>query len=185
MLDCQIAILENAIARYFSNGEIPKPMGSRHPSITPFEAYKTKNSFIIIAAGNDKLFENLCNALDCKEYIKDKRFISNKLRNANAEDLKIILEKYLIKDETDNWIKLFTKMNIPCGPIYNIKQAVENPQITFRNMIVSSDHKKIGKFKMAGNPIKMSNYKDPKTRGEIPELDQHRKKILKDFKIKI
>ncbi len=59
MLDCQIAILENAIARYFSNGEIPKPMGSRHPSITPFEAYKTKDSFIIIAAGNDKLFENL------------------------------------------------------------------------------------------------------------------------------
>ena len=99
--------------------------------------------------------------------------------------LKVILEKYLIKDQTDNWIKLFTKMNIPCGPIYNIKQAVENPQITFRNMIVSSDHKKIGKFKMAGNPIKMSNYKDPKTRGEIPELDQHRKKILKDFKIKI
>ena len=57
MLDCQIAILENAIARYFSSGEIPKPMGSRHPSITPFEAYKTKDSFIIIAAGNDKLFE--------------------------------------------------------------------------------------------------------------------------------
>jgi CoA:oxalate CoA-transferase len=185
MLDCQIAILENAIARYFSSGEIPKPMGSRHPSITPFEAYKTKDSFIIVAAGNDKLFENLCNALDCKEYIKDKRFVSNKLRNVNAEDLKVILEKYLIKDQTDNWIKLFTKMNIPCGPIYNIKQAVENPQITFRNMIVSSDHKKIGKFKMAGNPIKMSNYKDPKTRGEIPELDQHRKKILKDFKIKI
>jgi CoA:oxalate CoA-transferase len=76
-------------------------------------------------------------------------------------------------------------MSIPCGPIYNIKQAVENPQIEFRNMIVSSNHKKIGKFKMAGNPIKMSNYKDPKTRGEIPELDQHRKKILKDFKIKI
>ena len=185
MLDCQIAILENAIARYFSSGEIPKPMGSRHPSITPFEAYKTKDSFIIIAAGNDKLFENLCNSLGCKEYIKDKRFLNNKVRNANANDLKLILEKYLIKNSTNHWIKLFTKMSIPCGPIYNIKQAVENPQIKSRNMIVSSTHKKIGKFKMAGNPIKMSNYKDPSTRGEIPDLDQHRKKILKDFKIKI
>ncbi len=110
MLDCQIAILENAIARYFSSGEIPKPMGSRHPSITPFEAYKTKDSFIIIAAGNDKLFENLCNALDCKEYIKDKRFISNKLRNANAEDLKAILEKYLIKDGT-TWLSEMRKLS--------------------------------------------------------------------------
>ena len=63
MLDCQIAILENAIARYLSKNEIPKPMGSRHPSIAPFEAFKTKDSHIIIAAGNDKLFEKLCNVL--------------------------------------------------------------------------------------------------------------------------
>ena len=61
MLDCQIAILENAIARYLSKNEIPKPMGSRHPSIAPFEAFRTQDSYIIIAAGNDKLFEKLCN----------------------------------------------------------------------------------------------------------------------------
>ena len=90
---------------------------------------------------------------------------SNKiLHHKDSWELSNNNQLYLIKDQTDNWIKLFTKMNIPCGPIYNIKQAVENPQITFRNMIVSSNHKKIGKFKMAGNPIKMSNYKDPKTR---------------------
>jgi CoA:oxalate CoA-transferase len=184
MLDCQIAILENAIARYFSSGEIPKPMGSRHPSITPFEAYKTKDSYIIIAAGNDKLFENLCNTLQCGNLFKDRRYINNKFRNQHADDLKKILEKHLIKKKTNEWLKIFTKKNIPCGPIYNIKQAVENPQIKSRNMIVSSYHKKIGKFKMAGNPIKFSNYQDSKTRGLIPDLDQHRTKLLKEFKIK-
>ncbi|MFM8245023.1 MAG: CaiB/BaiF CoA transferase family protein, partial [Candidatus Fonsibacter sp.] len=97
MLDCQIAILENAIARYFSSGEIPKPMGSRHPSITPFEAYKTKDNYIIIAAGNDKLFENLCNTLQCGNLFKDRRYINNKFRNQHADDLKKILEKHLIK----------------------------------------------------------------------------------------
>jgi len=183
MLDCQIAILENAIARYFSNGEIPKPMGSRHPSITPFEAYKTKDSYIIIAAGNDKLFENLCNALQCGNLFKDKRYINNKFRNQHADDLKKIIEKFLIKKKTNEWLKIFTKKSIPCGPIYNIKQAVENPQIKSRNMIVSSYHKKIGKFKMAGNPIKFSNYKDSKTRGQTPDLDQDRAKLLKEFKI--
>ena len=64
MLDCQIAILENAIARYLAKSEIPEPMGSRHPSIAPFEAFKTKDSHIIIAAGNDKLFEKLCKVLN-------------------------------------------------------------------------------------------------------------------------
>ena len=63
MLDCQIAILENAIARYLSKGEIPQPMGSRHPSIAPFEAFKTKDSYIIIAAGNEKLFQGMCEVL--------------------------------------------------------------------------------------------------------------------------
>jgi len=184
MLDCQIAILENAIARYFSSGEIPKPMGSRHPSITPFEAYKTKDSYIIIAAGNDKLFENLCNTLQCGNLFKDRRYINNKFRNQHADDLKKILEKHLIKKKTNEWLKIFTKKSIPCGPIYNIKQAVENPQIKSRNMVVSSYHKKIGKFKMAGNPIKFSNYQDSKTRGLIPDLDQHRTKLLKEFKIK-
>jgi len=184
MLDCQIAILENAIARYFSNGEIPKPMGSRHPSITPFEAYKTKDSYIIIAVGNDKLFENLCNTLQCGNLLKDRRYINNKFRNQHADALKKILEKYLIKKKTNEWLKIFTKKSIPCGPIYNIKQAVENPQIKSRNMVVGSYHKKIGKFKMAGNPIKFSNYEDSKNRGQIPDLDQHRTKLLKEFKIK-
>ena len=73
------------------------------------------------------------------------------------------------------------KEKIPCGPIFNIKQAVENPQIESRNMIVNSFHKKIGEFKTAGNPIKMSSYKDSKTRGDIPDLDEHRQKILEEF----
>ncbi|MCH2377453.1 MAG: CoA transferase, partial [Pelagibacterales bacterium] len=81
-----------------------------------------------------------------------------------------------------NWIKKFRKEKIPCGPINNIKQAVESPQIESRNMIVKSYHKIIGEFKTAGNPIKMSSYKDEKTRGDIPDLDEHREKILKEFK---
>ena len=181
MLDCQIAILENAIARYLSKGEIPKPMGSRHPSIAPFEAFKTKNSFIIIAAGNDKLFEGMCLTLGCDCYKLDK-FKDNQSRNKNINELKKIIETKLQHKTTEEWVNIFTEKRIPCGPINNIKEAVENPQIQFRNMIVSANHSKIGSFKMAGNPIKMSNYTDSTTRGEIPNLDQHREKILKEFK---
>ena len=181
MLDCQIAILENAIARYLSKNEIPKPMGSRHPSIAPFEAFKTKDSHIIIAAGNDKLFENLCNFLKIPEISKDTKFITNSKRSENMDELKIILENKLKEKKTSEWVKGMEELKIPCGPIFNIKEAVENPQIKERNMIVKSFHKVVGEFRTAGNPIKMSSYNDDSTRGDIPDLDEHRDKIIKEF----
>ena len=181
MLDCQIAILENAIARYLSKNEIPEPMGSRHPSIAPFEAFKTKDSHIIIAAGNNKLFEKLCNVLEISEIFNDGRFNTNSLRSKNINELKIIIEDKLSSKITTEWVSQMEKERIPCGPIYNIKEAVENPQVQSRNMIVKAYHKVIGDFKLAGNPIKMSSYKDETTRGDIPDLDEHRDKILKEF----
>ena len=181
MLDCQIAILENAIARYLSKNEIPKPMGSRHPSIAPFEAFKTKDSHIIIAAGNDKLFEKLCNVLEISEIFNDVKFNTNSSRSKNIGELKVIIENKLSSKITTDWVSQMEKERIPCGPIYNIKEAVENPQVQSRNMIVKAYHKVIGDFKLAGNPIKMSSYKDETTRGDIPDLDEHREKILKEF----
>ncbi len=181
MLDCQIAILENSISRYLSKKEIPEPMGSRHPSIAPFEAFKTKDSYIIIAAGNDKLFAKLCEVLKIPDIANDKKFESNSLRCENMDLLKNIFEEKLKFKNTDEWITKMQKLKIPCGPIFNIKQAVENPQIKERNMIVKSYHKIIGEFNSAGNPIKMSNYKDNDTRGDIPDLDEHRDKIVKEF----
>ncbi len=182
MLDCQIAILENAVARYLTKGEIPKPMGSRHPSIAPFEAFSTKDSYIVIAAGNDKLFEGMCKVLNINLHNNGK-FKTNANRNKNIDELKIILENELKKKTTTEWCKIFEENKIPCGPINNIKEVVESPQTKARNMIVSAIHNKIGEFKMPGNPIKMSSYDDPNTRGEIPDLDQHREKILKEFDI--
>ena len=181
MLDCQIAILENAIARYLSKNEIPEPMGSRHPSIAPFEAFKTKDSYIIIAAGNDKLFEKLCNILGVSKIFTDEKFNTNSARAKNMDELKIILEEKLSVKSTTEWVNLMEREKIPCGPIYNIKEAVENPQVEARNMIVKAYHKVIGDFKLAGNPIKMSTYEDPNKRGDIPDLDEHREKILKEF----
>ncbi|MBL6858328.1 MAG: CoA transferase [Pelagibacteraceae bacterium] len=181
MLDCQIAILENAIARYLSKNEIPKPMGSRHPSIAPFEAFKTKDNYVIIAAGNDKLFEKLCSVLKLDKVHTNSKFNTNSSRAQNMDELKKIIEEKLSIKNTSLWVQEMEKEKIPCGPIFNIKEAVENPQIESRNMIVKAYHKVIGDFKLAGNPIKMSTYKDEKTRGDIPDLDEHREKILKEF----
>ena len=119
--------------------------------------------------------------MQIQEISTDERFSTNSLRSENVDQLKKIIEEKLSLKTTDEWIKEMEQLKIPCGPIFNIKQAVENPQVQERNMIISSFHKKIGEFKSAGNPIKLSTYKDEKTRGDIPDLDEHRVKIIKEF----
>ena len=113
--------------------------------------------------------------------MKDSKFSDNSSRAKHIDELKTIIENKLSSKNTKEWVSEMEKEKIPCGPIFNIKEAVENPQIDSRNMIVEAYHKVIGNFKLAGNPIKMSAYKDEKKRGDIPDLDEHREKILKEF----
>ena len=113
--------------------------------------------------------------------VSDKRFNTNSLRCENMNELKSIFENKLSSKNTSEWVNEMEKLKIPCGPIFNIKEAVENPQVEARNMIVKAYHKVVGDFRLAGNPIKMSSYEDKSTRGDIPDLDEHREKILKEF----
>ena len=125
--------------------------------------------------------KTLCQSLNLKGRIIISPHGINGTLGGNMDDLKKILEDKLLTKNTNDWVSEMEKEKIPCGHIFNIKEAVENPQIEARNMIVKAHHKVIGDFKLAGNPIKMSNYKDEKTRGDIPDLDEHREKILKEF----
>src|SRR5207302_9697344 len=95
MFDCQLALLENAIMRYTTTGEIPGPMGARHPSITPFEAFPTADGHLIIAAGNDGLFVKLAHALDRADLAENPLFKTNDLRNRHQEALRAEIEGVL------------------------------------------------------------------------------------------
>jgi CoA:oxalate CoA-transferase len=181
MFDCQLALLENAIMRYTTSGKIPGPMGARHPSITPFEAYKTQDGHLIIAAGNDALFVKLCHALERGDLAANPLFKTNDERNTHNRALAAELEKELAKNTTEGWMAVFEKAGIPCGPVNNIAQALAHPQAVARNMLVEADDKVAGKIKVAGNPLKMSGYPDPKTRPGAPELDADRAKILEEL----
>jgi len=93
MLDCQVAILENAVTRYLTTGEIPRPLGTRHPSITPFEAFKSKDYYVIIAVGNEPLWKKFCRFINKLELAEDARFKTNSLRTKNHSQLKPIIEE--------------------------------------------------------------------------------------------
>ncbi len=182
MLDCQIAILENAIARYFSTGQVPGPLGARHPSITPFEAFKARDGHLIVAAGNDALFAKLCEALGRADLARNPLFLTNATRTDHAAALRDEIEQALAGKTVGEWLDILDRAGVPSGPINDVKQALEDPQIAARNMVVAIDDKDVGTLRMAGNPIKSSGYADPTTRGPVPDLDGDRARILKDFR---
>ena len=183
MLDCQIAILENAIARFYATGKSPPPGGSRHPAIAPFECYRCNNGYIVMACGNNLMFDRLCEIINNKDLAKDERFISNAKRVENVIRLKMELEKIFSNNTVEFWISKLESVNIPVGPLNNIEEAVTSEQIQKRNMIVDLKDKNFQGFKVAGNPIKMSLHNDPDYRGKVPSLDENRSLLIKEFKL--
>jgi CoA:oxalate CoA-transferase len=181
MLDCQVAILENAIARYTATGEVPGPLGARHPTITPFGAFTAADGHLIIAAGNDALFAKLCEALGRADLVANPLFRTNPLRTEHNAALKDEMESALAKKTVAEWLAILEKTGVPCGPINNVAQVLADPHVRARNMVVMSDDPVAGKVTMAGNPIKMSAFADPTTRGRAPDLDADRAHILKEL----
>jgi CoA:oxalate CoA-transferase len=181
LLDCQVAILENAIARYAGTGEVPGPIGARHPSITPFDAFATRDGYVIIAAGNDSLFEKLCGVLETPDLLDDERFASNAGRTRHAEALKPRLEAALADRETEAWLRALGQAGVPCGPIQDVAQVLQDPQVLARNMVVTATDDSGATLRMAGNPIKLSAHEDPPTRRAAPDLDADRAAILKEL----
>ena len=177
MLDSQVAILENAIARYTVTGKIPEPIGNRHPSIIPFETFATADGTIMIAAGNNALWRKLCYALEQPDLADDPRFKTNPLRAENYDELRPILAAVIGGRETAVWLEILEEAGVPNGPINNMAQVMADPQVQAREMIVEVDHPVAGKTELPGIPIKLSD-----TPGSIrtpaPLLGQHAEEIL-------
>ncbi len=178
MLDCQVALLENAIARYLATGSVPGPLGARHPSIAPFDAYATDNSHVIVAAGNNNLFERFAEAIGGRQLAQDPRYATNDLRCQNVENLKRDIEALLAGKTTAQWIDILDKAGIPCSPINTVSDVLSDEHIKYRNMVITTPDPIIGDIKMAGNPIKFDRFDDPPTRPAAPDLDADRQQIL-------
>jgi CoA:oxalate CoA-transferase len=177
MLDGQLAILESAVVRYAATGQSPGQLGNRHPSIAPFETYHAADRPLIIAAGNDVLFDKLCRALSRPELAQDVRFVSNRARVQHAESLKEVLEQLLSAAPAAHWVDVLEAAGVPCSLIHTVADAVEHRQVKARNMIVTA-----GGLRMAGNPIKLSAFDDPPTRRAAPDLDADGERLRQEFR---
>ncbi|OAI38554.1 hypothetical protein AYO38_09510 [bacterium SCGC AG-212-C10] len=158
MLDCQVAVLENAIARYAVTGKAPEPLGTRHPTATPFQAFPTADGYLVIALafGVDDPWVLLCGIMGLPELIGDTRFDTGPKRTARHHELEPILEAAFRTRTTSDWLDDLLAAGIPCGPLNTVPQILADPQIAHRGMIQEVTHHVAGTIPVANSPVRFS-----------------------------
>ena len=182
MLDCQLAILENAFARFFATGEVPRRIGTRHAVFTPFQAFETKDGYIVVAmvGGVRNQWPLFCAVIGRLDLMDDERYQTGGSRTQHYDELEPILSEDMKTKTTDEWIKELSEVGIPCGPINSIDQVASHPQVLAREMIVEVPHPKLGKVKLINSPIKLSRT-PPKVERASPDLGQDTQHLLAEL----
>jgi formyl-CoA transferase/CoA:oxalate CoA-transferase len=180
MLDGQVSWLTYQGGTYLASGKVPQRIGSAHPLIVPYQAFKAKDGFINIAVGNDNLWKKFCDAVELQDIVDDPKFATNAKRVKNRNEVVGIISKVIATKAMKKWLDILESAGVPCGPIYTVDQIFSDPQVLARNMLVEVDHPKCGKVKVTGSPIKFSE-----TPAEVvtapPSLGQHNEEILHEL----
>lgn len=180
MMDAVVAVVENAMARYWVSGEDPGPIGNRHPAIAPFSTFATADGQIVIACGNDALWRRLCAALGAPALAEDARFTTNALRADRAEDLAVAMEGVLRAHGTDHWLEILLEAGIPCAKVNRMSDLLNDPHLRARDMIVEMDQPHVGRLPVPGAPIKATGVEidlgDPS-----PALGAHTRPVLREL----
>jgi CoA:oxalate CoA-transferase len=154
MLDCQVAMLEDALARYSISGKIPGRLGTRHPSITPFQQFRASDDYFVMGAGNEAMWLRFCDAIAMPELKDDPRFRTNADRTANHPTLEAILARLFATEPRRLWLGLLTEASVPCAPIANVDEVTRDPHLAARNMILHAEHPVFDGLVVPGSPLK-------------------------------
>jgi CoA:oxalate CoA-transferase len=179
MLDCQVALLEDALARYSATGIVPAPLGSRHPSITPFQQFRASDGYFVAGAGNESLWTRFCDAIAMPELKSDPRFRLNADRTANHALLEPILAPHFAQRPREHWLHRLGEAGVPSAPINDVAEVAHNPHLEARRMILRADHPAFSELIVPGSPIKSAGSTAvPVTRA--PALGEHTDQVLRD-----
>ncbi len=180
MLDCQLALLENAVARHLNAGDEPRPIGTRHPSITPFQAFSASDGDLVVAVDGDASFGRFCEALGMPALKDDPRFSELAIRHQNHGELEPILAAQFMAGTRDDWLARLTGADVACGPLNTIKDSVAQAQVSARDMISQPLRDDGPAMKFAASPLG--------ARGSVPErpapaLGQHASEVLAELRL--
>jgi len=177
LLDVQIACLANQASNYLIGGIVPLRYGNAHPNIVPYQVFKTSDDFIILAVGNDAQFRRFCEAANCAEFADNPDYVTNPERVKNRGALIPKIAARIASQTRQHWLKTLEAAGVPCGPVNNIDQVFEDPQVSARDMQISMQHPDRAELPLVANPIRLS--KTPvEYKQAPPTLGQHTDSIL-------
>jgi len=181
LLEAGLAWTPWEFGAYFGSGEVPTATGTRHRRSTPYQAYRTLDGYVTLGASNDKLWNNFCTMVCAKpEWLTDPRFATLPSRLKNIDALEQEIEAVLTRETTAHWVELLDAAQVPGGPVYRYEQALDDPHIKARNMIVEIDHPIMGRMKTIGLPLK-STGELTAIRKPAPWLGQHTDELLRSL----
>jgi crotonobetainyl-CoA:carnitine CoA-transferase CaiB-like acyl-CoA transferase len=180
LLDTQVAFLANQAMNYLASGEVPGRLGNAHPNIVPYQTFSTRDGALILACGNDNLFNRFCEVAGCQPLARDPRFATNGNRVEHRAALVPLLDEVFAQRTTHEWVEALEAAGVPNGPINDIRQVFEEPQVVARGMKIEIDHALAGKVPLVASPMRFSGtpleFKSPP-----PTLGQHTDEILRTF----
>jgi glutaryl-CoA transferase len=171
LLETTMSLLSNVSSNYLISGEEAERFGNGHPNIVPYQAFRTKDGYVVVSCGNDRLYQELCHLLGREDLAADPRFATNPQRVRNRKELVPVLQEEFLQRRTDEWLPELRAAGIPCGPINTISQIFNDPHIQAREFVWECEHPRAGRIKLSGSPIHLSEtparlYKAPPLLGE-------------------
>src|SRR3990170_1667392 len=178
LLDTCVAFLANQGMNYLATGETPGRIGNAHPNIVPYQTFRTRDGNIILACGNDNLFNKFCEAAGCMHLAQDARFSTNAQRVRNRDEITRLLDEVFAARPTREWVELLDAAGVSTGPINNIAQVFEEPQVIARGLKFELPHATAGKVPLVASPMRFS---ETPLKHEVPPpaLGQHTDEILR------
>ncbi|ELY83409.1 MULTISPECIES: CaiB/BaiF CoA-transferase family protein [Natrinema] len=168
------------VTNYFASGEVPQRMGTKHPNLSPYQAIETADSHIVVGVISEGIWPDLCRALNREEWIDDERFATFTDRTENRGELDSRLDEIFAEKTTEEWVKHLQKYDVPCTPVNDVEEVVNDPHIDAHDMIVEMDHPEHGTVKAPANPVNFSSLETTHERAP-PHLGEHSAEILSDL----
>jgi len=184
LLDVPVSWLALLAAKYWASGEVQQRLGSAHPLSAPYQAFRAADGYLTIAAGNQRLWESTCQALGTEHLTGDPRFLTNNDRARNQALLVPLLEAVLTTRPACEWIEQLNALGVPCGPLNEVDQVLQDPQVLHRDMVLELEHPRLGRLKLIGSPIKLSDT-PVQLRRHPPDLGEHTAEIVAELEAKL